>query len=86
MTTDGERETAQLMLRISDIASEPNRLLPPIRGYEQMSLVSLEEAVKPLLSILPEVQSYAYVAKQRCKIPADGLTPGNLAAVLFMLL
>ena len=37
------------MQRFTDIAGEPRRMLTPIKGYEKMPLVSLEEAVvKPL--------------------------------------
>ncbi|CAF3572532.1 unnamed protein product [Rotaria sp. Silwood1] len=48
-----------------------------------MPLVSLEEAVAPLVSILPEVQHYASVAKQQCKtVPADGLTRDESASII----
>jgi hypothetical protein len=64
MATEGESEAiAQRILRISDIAEEPLEFLAPISGYAKMPLVTLEEAVEPLVSILPDVQSHAYVAK-----------------------
>ncbi|CAF3667660.1 unnamed protein product [Rotaria sp. Silwood1] len=68
--------------RISDIAKEPLEFFAPISGYGKMPLVSLEEAVKPLVDILPEVQSFAYVAKQRCKNPADSLTSDESASIM----
>ena len=50
-------------------------MLPPIQGYEKMSLVPLEEAVKPLVNVVPNVQQYALSAKTKCKTsPADGLS------------
>jgi hypothetical protein len=68
--------------RISDIANEPKRMLMPIQGFEIMPLVSLEEAVVPLISLLPRVQTYVEVAKQCCEpIPADGLTLDQSAAI-----
>ncbi|CAF1345948.1 unnamed protein product [Adineta steineri] len=58
-------------------------MLMPIRGYEKMPIVSLEEAVTPLISILPEIQDYAYVAKQRCEsVPLDGLTHDESASIM----
>ncbi|CAF1670079.1 unnamed protein product, partial [Adineta ricciae] len=45
-------------------------------------LVSLEQALEPLVSILPEVQSHVYVAKQRCKKPADNLTQDESASIM----
>ncbi|CAF1015842.1 unnamed protein product [Didymodactylos carnosus] len=73
----------QRNVRVSDIADEPHRILMPIRGYDEKPLVSLEEAVKPLVSILPEVYGYVYVAKQRCEEdPADGLSQDESASII----
>ncbi|CAF0895805.1 unnamed protein product [Adineta steineri] len=82
MATDGNVD-AQQYTRVSDIINEPQKMLMPIRGYEKMPLVSLEEAVTPLISILPEIQDYAYVAKQRCEsVPPDGLTQDESASIM----
>ena len=80
----GEEEEAntQRILRITDIAKEPLEVLLPIAGYEEMPLVSLEEAVEKLVRFLPLVKTYAYVAKERCKNPADGLTQDESAAIM----
>ncbi len=45
-----------MMLRMSDFASEPKRMLSPIKGYEKQLLVSLKQAVKPLISLIPDVE------------------------------
>ncbi len=73
---------AQRILRITDITQEPLGFLTPIGGYEKMPLVSLEEAVKPLVSVLPTVQSHTYVAKQKCQNPADGLSQDESASIM----
>ncbi|CAF4249249.1 unnamed protein product, partial [Rotaria socialis] len=78
----GEEATIQRILRITDVAEESLRFLAPIGGYSKMSLVSLEEAVEPLISILPDVQGYAYIAKQNCKKPADNLTQDESASIM----
>ncbi|CAF3518557.1 unnamed protein product [Rotaria socialis] len=78
----GEEATAQRILRITDIIDEPLQFIAPIGGYEEMPLVTLEKAVEPLVSILPAVQSHAYVAKQRCENPADGLTQDESASIM----
>jgi hypothetical protein len=78
----GVGANAQHILRFTDIAEEPLEFLPPIGGYGKMPLVSLEEAVEPLVPILPNVQSHAYIAKQRCKKPADELTPDESASIM----
>ena len=75
--------SVQQYARVSDIQKEPQKMLMPIRGYEKLPLVSLEEAVAPLVSILPEIQDYAYIAKHRCgSTPADGLTPDESASII----
>ncbi|CAF4299509.1 unnamed protein product, partial [Rotaria magnacalcarata] len=56
----GEEATIQRIARMNDVVQESLEILAPIGGYSKMPLVSLEEAIEPLISILPDVQSYAY--------------------------
>lgn len=82
MATSGN-DLEQQYVRVSDIKKEPLEMHMPIRGYEEMPIVSLEQAIEPLLSILPKIQDYVYVAKQRCKpVPADGLTRDESASII----
>jgi hypothetical protein len=81
-TNEGEEAIAQLFARVSDLNVEPLQYLAPISGYAKMPLVSLEQAVKPLAHILPNVQSQAYAARQKCEKPADDLTPDESAAIM----
>jgi len=68
--------------RFSDIVAEPRRMLLPIQGFEKMSLVSLEEAVKPLVSVVPDVEQMVWIAKQNCSHPKDGLTSDESASIM----
>ena len=70
------------MQRFTDIAGEPRRMLTPIKGYEKMPLVSLEESVKPLFSFVPEVDRMVWTVKQHCTTPADGLTIDQSASIM----
>ncbi|CAF1569914.1 unnamed protein product [Adineta steineri] len=82
MATGGNIDPQQFT-RVSDIVKEPQKMLMPIEGYEEMPIVSLEEAVAPLVSILPKVQNYAYVAKERCEsVPSDDLTQDESASIM----
>lgn len=81
-TGGGDEAVAQRIIRLTDIVQEPLRFLTPIGGYEKMPLVSLEKALEPLVPILPTVQSHAYVAKQLCQNPADGLSQDESAAIM----
>ncbi|CAF1102523.1 unnamed protein product [Adineta steineri] len=84
-TTDintGYQETATARIsRLSDICTL-DHLLMPIVGYEKMPLVSLETAVQPLIDLLPNIQQYVYVAKQRSKEATDGLTQDESASIM----
>jgi hypothetical protein len=84
----GVREDmTQRILRLSDIAQEPLEMLMPISGYENMPLVSLEIVVEPLVSFLPAVQTYAYVAKERCqRPPADGMTIDESVSIMLYMM
>jgi len=44
---------------------EANR--SPISGYQDLPLMSLEEAVRSIIQFVPEVMNYADTAKERCR-------------------
>ncbi|CAF4346858.1 unnamed protein product [Rotaria magnacalcarata] len=50
-------------------------MLMPIEGYEKKPLVTLEEAVEPIVPYVPDVQRKVYIAKMKCA----KLSPGNLS-------
>ncbi|CAF0826525.1 unnamed protein product [Adineta steineri] len=82
MATGGNIDLQQYT-RVSDIVREPQKMLMPIEGYEEMPIVPLEEAVAPLVSILPKIQTYVYIAKQRCgSVPPDNLTQDESASIM----
>lgn len=66
---------------VSTIRDEPKQMLKPIAGYERESLLSLEEACKPLESILDqELKQNIIIAKENSKQPKDKLTSNESAA------
>lgn len=69
-------------LRFSDFTKQPRRMLPPIQGYENMPLVSLEEAVKPLIPLVPEVERMAWTVKQNSFENEHALTDDECASIL----
>ncbi|CAF0999237.1 unnamed protein product [Adineta steineri] len=72
----------QHVFRFSDFTSDPRRMLPPILGYEKEPLVSLEEAIHPLISLVPEVERMAWTVKQNHFDGQYGLTEDEAAAIL----
>jgi hypothetical protein len=75
-------DEAKHILHFSDATNEPQRMLPPIQGYENFPLVTLEEAVVPLISIVPEVERMTWTAKQCWTAPEDGLTNDESASIV----
>ena len=69
-------------LRFADLGTPPKRMLAPLDGYENMPVVSLEEAVQPLVDIVPKVERNVFVVKQNCQQPKDGLTSDESAAMM----
>jgi hypothetical protein len=75
-------DESNCILRFSDFTTQPRRMLPPIQGYENMPLVSLEEAVEPLTSLVPEVERMAWTVKQYHFEGEHGLTDNESASIL----
>ena len=69
--------------RVSDFDTKTCEYLLPIKGYEKQPLVSLEEAIEPLVLCVPGVKQMAHLAKRACKKPpADGLTVDESASIM----
>ncbi|CAF4455739.1 unnamed protein product, partial [Adineta steineri] len=77
-----EDEVTQHGLRYSDMVEEPQKMLLPIEGYEKMPLVSLMEAIEPLITIVPGIDHKAWVARQNSDNPEDGLAPDQSASIV----
>ena len=68
--------------RFTDVGVLPKRMLAPIEGYENEPLVSLEEAIKPLVDIVPKIERNVFFVKQNCAEPKDGLSTDESAAIM----
>jgi hypothetical protein len=73
---------ADSALRFADFGVLPKRMLAPIEGYENVPLVSLEEAVKPLVNIVPKVERNVFIVKQNCNKPDDDLSSDESASIM----
>lgn len=59
--------TKSTAFRVTDIEEFDSRPLPPLRGYRNMSSVSLDEAVQPLLSVVQDVDRMVQRVKSDMK-------------------
>jgi hypothetical protein len=69
-------------VQFSDLAEEHLLTLSPIYGYEQMPLVTLEEAIQPLLSLVPDIKQKLDIVKENCQEIKDGLTINESASIM----
>jgi len=54
----------------------------PGLSLETVPIVSLEEAVKPLVSLIPDINEMVVQVKKKCDRPKGGLTPNESAAIM----
>jgi hypothetical protein len=80
----GGKSVSGCMIRVSDVAQEPLETLAPIGGYENMPLVSIDAAVVPLMTLVPDVNDYVKQAKETYtqKTPPEGLTIDESASIM----
>ncbi len=45
-----------IMPGLPDLKSEPQQMLPSIKRYEHVPFVSLTQAIKPLVSLIPNIE------------------------------
>ena len=64
----------QHALRFLDVDEEPEGMFPPIQDFKTTPLVSLNEAVVPLQTIIPDVKHMVKTVKANSGEPEDGLT------------
>jgi hypothetical protein len=68
--------------RYTDVSDEPvDRLLSPIRGYEDKRLLPLPETIQPISEFFNDIEDYVYVALYNSQNPVDGLTQDESASI-----
>lgn len=68
--------------RFSDIDCEPLGILPLIQGYEQIPIVSLDESLKPIECLIPDIERMIWIVKQNCQQSEDELTFNESASIM----
>ena len=68
--------------RFFDLFGEPKKIARSINGYEQIPLVTLEEAVEPLIVFIPQIKHMVKLVKEKCQQPKDNLTIDESASIM----
>ena len=50
--------------------------------FDRIPIVPLDQAIEPLLLLIPSIQTYVDLVKGKCRVPADGLTSDQSAAIM----
>lgn len=75
---------AQTHERFLDAGEEPRKMLQPIEGYQDLPLVSLEEAVEPIISLCPDIRRRAYIAKENCQNLSSSILEADKASSIYL--
>jgi hypothetical protein len=68
--------------RVSDLSDEPvDRLLVPIRGYEDQPLLPLIQTIKPISKLFNRIEDYVFIALHNSQNPTDGLDQQESASI-----
>ncbi|CAF1639980.1 unnamed protein product [Adineta ricciae] len=73
--------TAKEKFYATDIAQEPQQICFRVDDEYRLTGISLEDAVKPLTNLIPEIVEKAKHAKCNCENPSDGLSSDESAAI-----
>jgi hypothetical protein len=68
--------------RFVDMADEWQQMLPPLKGFEHMPLVTLEEATKPLIEQVPDIEHMVDNVRRSQGKPKHGLTVEESASIV----
>jgi hypothetical protein len=72
----------QHYFRFFDLFGEPKKFFRSINDYEQISIVTLEEAVEPLVIFIPQVKDMVKLVKEKCQQPKDNLSIDESASIM----
>lgn len=68
--------------RFFDFIGEPKKILQSFNDYEQVSLVTLEEAIEPLIDFIPHVKDMVKLVKEKCEKMKNNLSIDESASIM----
>lgn len=80
-TASASHPVSKRSLYFLDVIGEKNQRLPPIHGYEDKSLVSLENAITPLKSLVIHVEKMVTFAKEGNIKPFKNLSVDEIGSI-----
>ena len=74
--------TSHCTSRFCESTDDPYQILPPIQGYEQKPLVSLEEAVRPIRHLVAQIEQMVHNVKMQCRRRKTNLSLDESAGIM----
>jgi hypothetical protein len=74
-------DDSKYKFRLTELTSESRIMHASIQGFEKEPLVTLEKAVEPLVSIVPQVNHMVWTVKQNYTKPNDDLSLDESASI-----
>jgi hypothetical protein len=68
--------------RILEDITPSEKTTRPIENFDNIPIVSIEAAVDPLISLVPNVKEMVSKVKEKCNRPKDNLTPDQSASIM----
>ncbi|CAF0862576.1 unnamed protein product [Rotaria sordida] len=68
--------------RFFNFSGEPKAIAPSIHDYEHIPIVTLEEAVEPLVIFIPQIQDMVKLVKEKCQQPKDNLSIDESGSIM----
>ena len=67
---------------LESVSGEPEEMLPPISGYQSVTVKSLDDACQPIKDLFDQkLKDYIVIAKMNSTQPEDGLSPDESASI-----
>ncbi|CAF1282220.1 unnamed protein product [Adineta ricciae] len=77
-----ERFAPQHAGRIIENFAPSEKMVKVIESFDALPTVSIDEAVDPLVSLIPDVKKMVAKVQEKCKSPKDGLTSDESASIM----
>jgi len=67
---------------LESVSGEPEEMLLPISGYQNVTVKSLDDACQPIKDLFDQkLKDYIAIAKMNSTQPGDGLSPDESASI-----
>ncbi len=82
MVSINEDRIKRIEARSYDFLKEPLTHRIPIYIPDDKSIISFEKTIEPLIDLLPNIEEFVRIAKEKCKNPSKDLAQDESASIM----